>query len=407
MWVNGAPDYTGAFCPLAHDTPEAGLEWEAVHEALAQTPPFAPLHIVSTSREVVLGLSKRIDTWEDSAWLDVRYSGTIRGVVAWIRGRSAVTTVRQASVAGSGPRTEEAMSAADAPPEAERAVAPLKFLRDGAKLASLTQSGAYRLMLRKEWEAGSGMRPTTARVVAQVLKDLALGPAEEGKLWTDLRDRDLARKTREFLWKAFHGAQKLGRYWSNIPEMGGRAVCPRCGEEESMQHILLECGSPPVRTIWPLAAEVLDKKGVCGPALTYGAILGCASARAKDRKGVATRPASRLMKIVRAEAAHLIWRLRCEWVIGRDADDTRDHTVEEIRSRWHAVMTRRADLDRSLTSRRFGARALKWELVDQTWRDTPFQHKQYVQDSIPGVLVGRPNAGTGLPTSSRRLRDDG
>ncbi|KAJ8581191.1 hypothetical protein M405DRAFT_698110, partial [Rhizopogon salebrosus TDB-379] len=54
-----------------------------------------------------------------------------------------------------------------------------------------------------------------------------------------------------FTWKSFHGAYKIGEYWSLIPNYECRGDCDLCGDMENMQHILIECQiSTAVKTIW-------------------------------------------------------------------------------------------------------------------------------------------------------------
>jgi hypothetical protein len=63
-------------------------------------------------------------------------------------------------------------------------------------------------------------------------------------IWKSIRNKDITRHIRTFLWKSLHGAHKIGKYWEHIPECEEWATCQHCGVTEDLEHILLHCTLP-------------------------------------------------------------------------------------------------------------------------------------------------------------------
>ena len=70
-----------------------------------------------------------------------------------------------------------------------------------------------------------------------------------------------------------------------------------------------------------------------------------------------------------SESAHLIWRLRCERVIGHADEENWQHSPKEIAARWTATMNSRLRRDVEGTDKKYGRLALKGSLVACTWRE--------------------------------------
>src|ERR1700759_5396400 len=85
---------------------------------------------------------------------------------------------------------------------------------------------------------------------------------EPQHIWRSLKNKDLSKNVRAFLWKAIHGAHRCRDFWSHIPNYEQRALCPLCGEIESMDHILTECQNPGIKTIWKNVEMILSMKGM-------------------------------------------------------------------------------------------------------------------------------------------------
>ena len=146
-------------------------------------------------------------------------------------------------------------------------------------------------------------------------------------IWLFIRNKDITRTIRVFLWKVLHHAHKCGNYWLQIPYFGHHSKCHKCGVEDSMSHILTECDAPGQKEIWNLVKELwLSKNNLWPKVDNLGMIAGCSLAKFLNGKGQRKWGGEQLYCILITESAHLIWRIRCECII--------EHSNRE---QWHTA----------------------------------------------------------------------
>ena len=231
------------------------------------------------------------------------------------------------------------------------------------------------------------------------IKIFTLAHETNSTIWRSLRKKTIRPRVQQFIYKALHGAYKIGSFWSNIPGYEDRGQCPRCHITENMDHILTSCTAEPVNTIWSLTRETWPHEPELWPDANIGLILGCGNLttpeeeeqsvvdddegkarRRSDKKGM-----DRLLQILVSESAHLIWVLRCERVINEQS-----HTSREIKSRWLKAINARLTDDKIIATKiKRGKTSIK--LVKSTWtkvlqKDSPIPHDWIHQRE---VLVGR------------------
>ncbi|THU82291.1 hypothetical protein K435DRAFT_620544, partial [Dendrothele bispora CBS 962.96] len=107
----------------------------------------------------------------------------------------------------------------------------------------------------------------------------------------------------------------------------------------------------------------------------------------KTRSGKRNTGAERLWRILTAESAYLIWKLRCERVI---QNENTAFSEQEIEKRWAYMINERLQLDRRMTNWKYGKKGVKPKVVKATWKGL-----LQVEDLLPddwvtntGVLVG-------------------
>lgn len=61
--------------------------------------------------------------------------------------------------------------------------------------------------------------------------------------------------------------------------------CATCGMTETMEHLLSECEAPGQEIIWDLARTLWTKKNETWARPSLGAVISCARATFKDKKG--------------------------------------------------------------------------------------------------------------------------
>lgn len=203
-----------------------------------------------------------------------------------------------------------------------------------------------------------------------------------------MRHKDLRRSVVDFLWKGMHEAHRIGRFWLKVPGHEERAICSHCHEQDSLEHILLHCSATGQREIWAMAQAAWRRKGVDWAPLR---LLDILTIGPRSRALVRDKPTpghlARFWRVLVSESAHLIWRLRCERVIGRGDDEHWQQTPASVEARW---LSSRIRQDAIGTSHKHGRLALKKSLVLQTWK-----HVIENEDKLPAdwtsqrkVLVG-------------------
>ncbi len=263
----------------------------AVLKAVEATPPFAPLHIISDSRYAIDGLTEHLTKWQDKGWINVANASYFKKTAYALRTRSAPTTFEWVKGHSGEEGNEEADRLAGEGAE-KPAVDPLSteipdiWNLTGAKLASLTQALAYQGILRTK---GYRQRPATEAPLDMarhcVHDHLGGRMPTDATLWHSLRHKDVSRNISDFLWRVMHNSYRVGKYWNNIPGYEERATCPKCGTEESMAHILVDCEEPGRAVIWELAKKAWQKAGEEWPQMHLGNILGAAMAEFKNEQG--------------------------------------------------------------------------------------------------------------------------
>ncbi len=369
-------------------------EAHAVAIATSLVPPFAPLHIVSDSKYLVEGLTKRLPDWEKRGWLGIANAGVLQDLAVRLRARSAITTFRwvkgHSGVEGNESADRLASRGAESTELSRLPVANLDFLRRGASLRWITQKLAYKgIRVSKSKEE----RKATSRMIETIQDALqdAFGSSPTPKaIWKGIRGKDVPRKMRDFWWKATHNALRIGTFWSHIPGYELRSVCAVCGCEESLEHIMLECDAPGPKHLWREADAALLRAGIPAENRNVALLLGTPAA---THPGIprTKQGRQRLRRIILMETTHLLWKLRCERVIQHEGDPEQWPSTEAVRHRWWQALNRRLRIDQGLTARRLDKKALDRSVVIDTWEPLLVNRSDLPDDWIgrPGVLVGR------------------
>jgi ribonuclease HI len=301
-------------------------------------------------------LAENLKNWEKIGWIGVSHAKLFRATTTrlqvrfrsaptklqWVKGHSGIIGNKEADkLAATGasknlPRGEIDLSAPGPP----------GLILSGAELHGMTQKILYKgIKHQKRVEKRRTTSQNLEAIREAVSDNFAFNP-EDSAIWQSIRNRDISRNIRDFLWKSVHGALKMGPYWDNIPGHEERALCKECGELETMDHVLARCETPGRSQIWNLMNKLWTKRHDTPFEPRVGAVLGCGLSKyTKDDKPLTGK--NRLHKILVSESAFLIWKLRCERAIAG-----KTHTPTEIHNRWVGTINKRLTEDCLLTDAR-------------------------------------------------------
>ncbi|KAF6740885.1 ribonuclease H-like protein [Ephemerocybe angulata] len=381
--------------PLTNNTGEL----IAILESIQQNESAQSINIASDSQYAIETLTKLSQTWLSKGLAGVKNPeivSALMGEIMAANGRINLRKVKGHSGDHGNDAADILANAGANKPEPDsidltmgKAISAL-----GAKINTLSQAQAYRLIMRHKTV---GERTRTARMMIRTRAAVEAStdtdfPAEA--IWSSLRQRKkgtLSQKFSVFAWKGLHEGHKAGLYWKHInPD---RLICQPCNAPvEDLSHILTECRMSGQETIWALAQKAWELTGLPWPEISLEMILGIGKIVVKDDKGKVLDGRTRLLRIMISESAYLAWLDRCEWRIGREQNTLRAHTKKEITAQWRSIISRRLRIDWALTNKvAFGKKALRPAEVKRTWKGLTMANnfKALREDiTVQGVLVG-------------------
>ena len=379
--------------PSIYTTQAAEIASLAV--ALARTQTTEELIITCGHKSKIMGLLRNVQKLEDRGWINTQNKCLLRKVVAALRCRGAETSFRQARKGEDATR----MALEKAKDGIREAITtfpdltmPGNFEVKGAKLSMMTQALLYQGIMERKAKPSRRGTVIGLDMARHAVQEVSGYLPTDQKIWLSLKNQDIAKNTRAYLWKCIHNAHRCGAFWLKIPGYEQRATCHICGCDESMEHIITECHASGQVTVWKLVCTLFNKKGIPhNTTPSFGQVLGCGLVNLHNQKGKSQEGHSRLYTIVISESAYLIWRLRCEWKFERGENEERIHTTAEIESRWIAMINTKLKFDCLMTDRRrYGRKAINPEVVRKTWNGVLSDERSLPDDwvSEAGVLVG-------------------
>lgn len=385
-------------------------ELVAVSECSRRANKTSPLTIISDSMHSIDEANKRCQLHEDRGYIGIENAPVIRAMVGnlrrrplptifkWVKGHRGHTLNEGADrLAGEGAKK----AAAD---RIDLSVDP-NLCVSGAKLKLMTQKLAYqgiRELGMCKYEVRRRTEDNMIRAIDNIEVFFDEAPLE-AQIWRGIRHRDIKREVRYFLWMAMHDVYMVGSNWQRpgySEELQARQECAVCGLPESLDHILSECEAPGQQQIWSLAKKLWKKKNKKWPRPSLGAVLSSPIAPYKNAKGKPKTGDARLYRILMTESAYLIWKLRCERVIGGAENPNRPQaTPQEVGARWLQTINERLRTDCLMTNTsKYGKKALNKTLVERTWEGTLRNEDNLPPDWSRGkaeVLVGIELSGRG------------
>ncbi|KAJ6539700.1 hypothetical protein B0H19DRAFT_370253 [Mycena capillaripes] len=245
---------------------------------------LAALHIVQSTddntelrlecqgKSTMHAMTRDLEKRENTGWIGTPNSAPLRTLAAALKKRKAKTLF---SSKGRAEGIENATSLARTALVKEGTdpfylhISPGERLA-GAKLSSMTRSISYKGIKELNDPVSRKATEENVKKIQEALKENFGNSPKPSAIWASIRQKDISRNVRNFLWKSMHSAHRLGKYWTHIPECEERANCAHCGQSQ----------------IWALAEELWRKKHTEWPTLSMGAALGCGMAIFKDDNGM-------------------------------------------------------------------------------------------------------------------------
>ena len=364
--------------------------------AIKYAPGNQPLRIISDSKFVIEGLTKYARDWEKKDWIRVKHGPLFKCMTAWLRARSAATTLQwvKGHSGIEGNEGADKLAAEGALKDPEQGEIDLRIPADtmttGAALARTSQSLIYRHLTNEKEMNRLTTRKSIDKIKAAIKNTFGVTPTDEA-VWKSMRHKDITKKVRDFLWKHAHGVYRLGGFWNNIPGYENRATCPLCNREDTFEHIVVECNSVERRTIWKQANLLWERRYNENLPILEGTVLGGGLANFRNDEGKPDAAKNRLYRILITESAHLIWVLRCERRIANEDNPRNNHAERAAESRWHKKINERMQIDCLLTNKYlYENKALKTKKVYETWAKCSTNRNRLHREwcKRPGVLVG-------------------
>ncbi len=352
---------------------------------------------ITDSQTTMDSVSKWRQRQEDMGYILQKNARLTRAVVAHLRMRKAHTcfkwTKGHDGHEGNEAADKLAAIGADKPVGDEVSLkVPAPFRLTGAKLQAMTQKLAYKA-IRDRRNTQVKPRPRTVANMDRVLSGIQAGfgtQVHEAAFWRSLRSKHVSRQASQYMWMTMHDGYMLGTHWyrpNMSDELRLRATCARCGECDTMSHIVFDCEARGQEVIWDLLKSVWTHTGAEWKLPSWGTIFGAACAVFSTADGKRKSAIEQLWCILCTETVHLIWKLRCERVIQNDGAE---FTVTEITNRFYSTLESRLTLDRRTAVIARGKRSLGLQEVARIW--LPIIEKS---DELParwvgnnGVLVG-------------------
>ncbi|KAF7783135.1 hypothetical protein Agabi119p4_2511 [Agaricus bisporus var. burnettii] len=189
---------------------------------------FQKIKLVSTSKRLIKALTSDFKTWEDQGWIEAPNSDLIKQVVNRLRIRKAPTLLELLEDTSNGMNEAKSLAkrACNLQQEAETNPPPREeYHPSGAKLQSITQAIAYKLLLNNKAAPESKTSKISVQKIQEDIEEKRGYKPTSQKIWHQLkRSKNCLRKHKEFIYKAIKGTYYIDLVFCGKPPLLSRQL---------------------------------------------------------------------------------------------------------------------------------------------------------------------------------------
>jgi ribonuclease HI len=329
-----------------------------------------PILIKSDSSTTIDGITKRLTNWEDKNWLDVTYKKEWQRLAFLLRRRTATTEFQWVKAhngeEGNEVADREAKKGAELKSQYKlRLNIPKVFQVKGARLQTLTQAQAYRLVLRtktrKQREIPERTRSNLENAQDEIERTTGLRPTNE-HIWMGLKKVD-NNKIADFIWKLINNLLKCGEAFKHMSGWEEKQFC-NCEEIETPYHLLLDCNKSQVKELWKHIENIWNEMTE-DPWIppTMGIIHGIGAFRMLNEKGKDKPDLTKRYQIFIAETIWVIWKAR-----NRRVFQEKETNSSFLIDRWNEAIENRIKIEHGqIKIKEFKKWNLGWQHFETLW----------------------------------------
>jgi len=325
--------------------------------------------ILTDSLTCIENITENLTKWEDKNWIDVRNSNDWKALAYLLRRKSGTTEFKWIKGHSGIEGNEKADRLADKGRTAEETYEmtkiPKNFQITGARLQTLTQAQAYKIIMKNK-EITPGGQKTKEKleyIQEEIYERWKTKPTKE-MIWKGIYNKDTNRKISDFIWRIVHNRVKCGSFFNKIPNWEEKQYCYRCKQIESVDHILIHCQENHQEAIWEKTETLMKELGEeewNKPDISTIIAIGAIQIDCKNNKKKAIR--QRRLRTVISETVWTIWKLR-----NREIFDEVKIGRETWIGEWRRNIEERINLEYSITK---GSQVKNWknkiENFTETW----------------------------------------
>jgi ribonuclease HI len=328
------------------------------------------IKIRSDSKTCLEGIIRNLKSWEDKDFLEIANEEEWRYLAYLLRRRKATTKFKWIKGHEGEEGNEEADRLANEGAQKETYTelnfgVPKAFQVNGARLQSLTQAQAYRLVIRNNKSTPGGKSGTTQINIEdaqeEIMRATGLMPTEKA-IWEKLTKKPIKNKIADFIWRLIHNRLKCGSFFQYIKDLQDRQYCP-CGEVETPEHILLHCEKYNPHKLWAEIGDIWKQTSdLEWIPPSKGIIMGLGAIKLEKDNRQRPQETKRYKTFV-SKGIWTIWKKRNRRIFDK-IEYSENHLIEE----WKKAMNEEIETEFNIIALHpFTERKTRYEAFKQLW----------------------------------------